>query len=60
MDSCGMLQDYVVNGHYSFDWNDYYEATDYMDLADVARKLFHNDGSVHYEDYDQVHLVEMR
>ena len=55
-----MLQDYVVNCHYSFGWDGYYETIGYMGLADVARKPFHYDGSVYHEGYGQVHLVEMR
>ena len=60
MDRCGILQDYVVNCHYSFDWDGYYGTIGYMGLADVARKPFHYDGSVYHEDYGQVYLVEMR
>ena len=60
MDRCGILQDYVVNCNDSFDGNGYIGTTDYMGLADVARKPFHYDGSVYHEDYSQVDLVEMR
>ena len=66
MDRCGTLQDYEDNCHTTFDGNEYYVEFDYMGLADISQNPFNYEGFVHYdgsvlnEDYDQVHLVEMR
>ena len=60
------MRDYADTPHYTFNWNELNEESDYMDFADISQNPFNYEGFVHYagsdhnEDYGQVHLVEMR
>ena len=41
------MRDYAGAPHYTFNWNELNEESDYMDFADISQNPFHYEGSAH-------------